>query len=130
MIRWILPSFDLCLRVNVKLGGINCTPQTRSVPILADPANPVIIMGESYSNVSLSYDIDWLVKGADVQHPAPGAEGKPSFTAVVGSVDQLASKYVATSALQVGRQELIDDLQSMCKVCNFFYLFFFFEQTC
>ena len=57
-------------------------------------------------------------EGADVQHPAPGAENKPSFTAVVGSVDQLVSKYVATSALQVGRQELIDDLQSMTKVCN------------
>lgn len=53
-----------------------------------------------------------------MQHPAPGAENKPSFTAVVGSVDQLVSKYVATSALQVGRQELIDDLQSMTKVCN------------
>lgn len=57
-------------------------------------------------------------QGADVQHPAPGTENRPSFTAVVGSVDQLVSKYVATSALQVGRQELIDDLKSMTKVRN------------
>ncbi|KAF9441655.1 Piwi-domain-containing protein [Macrolepiota fuliginosa MF-IS2] len=88
---------NVALKVNVKLGGINWNPQARSAPILADPNNPVIIMG------------------ADVQHPAPGAEGRPSFTAVVGSVDALASKYVATSALQVGRQELIDDLKAMCK---------------
>lgn len=59
-----------------------------------------------------------VCQGADVQHPPPGAENKPSFTAVVGSVDQLVSKYVATSALQVGRQELIDDLKSMTKVGN------------
>ncbi|KAJ3565826.1 hypothetical protein NP233_g7393 [Leucocoprinus birnbaumii] len=88
---------NVALKANVKLGGINCTPAPRAVPLLSDPANPVIIMG------------------ADVQHPAPGAENRPSFTAVVGSVDSMASKYVATSNLQVGRQELIDDLQAMTK---------------
>ncbi|XP_006458774.1 argonaute-like protein [Agaricus bisporus var. bisporus H97] len=88
---------NVALKVNVKIGGINCTPERRAVPILSDPANATIIMG------------------ADVQHPAPGAEGRPSFTAVVGSVDQMASKYVAANALQVGRQELIDDLKTMVK---------------
>jgi hypothetical protein len=34
----------------------------------------------------------------------------------------MASKYVAASNLQVGRQELIADLQSMVKVCSFFLL--------
>jgi len=88
---------NVALKVNVKLGGINCTPQARSAGILADPANPVIIMG------------------ADVQHPAPGADGRPSFTSVVGSVDSMASKYVATSSCQIGREEIIVDLKSMCK---------------
>jgi hypothetical protein len=66
--------------------------------------------------------LNYSSKGADVQHPAPGAEGRPSFTAVVGSVDQMASKYVAASNLQVGRQELIADLQSMVKVRVYFVL--------
>lgn len=71
-------------------------------------------------------------KGADVQHPAPGAEGRPSFTAVVGSVDQMASKYVAANALQVGRQELIDDLKTMVKVrvCYCYSLFVFETEVC
>lgn len=34
------------IRANVKLGGINCTPVPRAVPLLSDPANPCIVMGE------------------------------------------------------------------------------------
>lgn len=49
-------------------------------------------------------------------HPAPGAEGRPSFTALVANVDGGAAKYVATSRVQTSRQELIDDLQDMSKV--------------
>jgi hypothetical protein len=54
--------------------------------------------------------------GADVIHPAPGAEGRPSFTTLVSSVDSMTAKYIALSRVQTGRQELIDDLQEMCTV--------------
>ena len=31
--------------MNVKLGGINTIPDTRSVSILTDPLNPTLVMG-------------------------------------------------------------------------------------
>ncbi|KAI6027254.1 hypothetical protein EDC04DRAFT_2573087 [Pisolithus marmoratus] len=52
-------------RINVKLGSINTIPDPQSVSILTDPWNPTIVMG------------------ADVIHPAPGSEGRPSFTTLV-----------------------------------------------
>jgi eukaryotic translation initiation factor 2C len=55
-------------------------------------------------------------------HPAPGADGKPSFTSVVGNVDSATSKYIATTRVQTSRQEMIDDLQEMCQV-RFAFIF-------
>jgi len=53
--------------------------------------------------------------GADVIHPAPGSDGRPSFTALVANVDSDTAKYIATSHVQTSRQEMIDDLQEMSK---------------
>jgi len=86
---------NICLKINVKLGGVNTVPEPRSVPFLSDPANPTLVLG------------------ADVIHPAPGSEGRPSFTSVVGNVDSDSSKYVATTRVQTSRQEMIDDLEEM-----------------
>ncbi|KAJ3509687.1 hypothetical protein NLJ89_g5086 [Agrocybe chaxingu] len=88
---------NVVLKVNVKLGGINVIPDTSTVTALTDPQNPTIVMG------------------ADVIHPPPGVKDRPSFPAVVGNVDTNAAKYVAITALQDGRVELIEDLQAMCK---------------
>ncbi|KAI0750722.1 argonaute-like protein [Daedaleopsis nitida] len=88
---------NVCLKINVKLGGINTIPDARSVPALTDPHNPTIVMG------------------ADVIHPAPGADGRPSFTALVGNVDSDTAKYVADCRVQTSRQEMIDDLSVMAK---------------
>ncbi|KAI0773448.1 ribonuclease H-like domain-containing protein [Irpex lacteus] len=60
---------NVCLKLNVKLGGINTIPDARAVSILTDPHNPTLVMG------------------ADVIHPAAHSEGRPSFTALVGNVD-------------------------------------------
>lgn len=57
--------------------------------------------------------------GADVIHPAPGSQDRPSFTSVVGNVDSDNAKYIATMRVQTSRQEMIDDLKDMCKVCLF-----------
>ncbi|KAF5387029.1 hypothetical protein D9615_002113 [Tricholomella constricta] len=85
---------NVCLK---QLGGINTIPEPTSVAVLSDPHNPTIVLG------------------ADVIHPAPGTEGRPSFTSVVGNVDSDNAKYIATTSVQTSRQEMIDDLQSMCK---------------
>lgn len=50
---------------------------------------------------------------ADVVHPAPGADGRPSFTALVSNVDSETAKYVADCRVQTSRQEMIDDLEDM-----------------
>ncbi|THH11493.1 hypothetical protein EW145_g610 [Phellinidium pouzarii] len=86
---------NVCLKINVKLGGINTIPEPASVRYLTDQANPTIVMG------------------ADVVHPAPGSEGRPSFTSVVGNVDSDTSKYIATTRVQTSRKEMIDDLEDM-----------------
>ncbi|KAG8678491.1 hypothetical protein FRC09_019792, partial [Ceratobasidium sp. 395] len=87
---------NVCLKINVKLGGINAVlPADPTVKFLGDAANPTLVLG------------------ADVAHPAPGTEGRPSFTALVGSVDSLASKYVATHRAQTSRVEVIADLEEM-----------------
>ncbi|KAI5124926.1 hypothetical protein M0805_007353 [Coniferiporia weirii] len=86
---------NVCLKINVKLGGINTIPDPSSVRYLTDQANPTIVMG------------------ADVVHPAPGSEGRPSFTSVVGNVDSDTSKYIATTRVQTSRREMIDDLEEM-----------------
>ncbi|KAL5508298.1 hypothetical protein ACEPAH_5917 [Sanghuangporus vaninii] len=87
---------NVCLKINVKLGGINSIPDPASVQYLTDDANPTIVMG------------------ADVVHPAPGSKGHPSYTAVVGNVDSTAAYYLASSPrVQTSRQEMIEDLEEM-----------------
>jgi len=90
---------NVMLKVNVKLGGVNAVPEARSVPILSDPQNPAIIIG------------------ADVIHPAPGVDNKPSFTSMVANIDPMYSRYIAISKVQKGRQEIIDDTEEMVKHC-------------
>ena len=85
------------VRVNVKIGGINTIPEASSVTALTDPHHPTVVFG------------------ADVVHPAPGTEGRPSFTSVVGNVDSNNAKYIAIARVQTGRQEIIEDLDDMAK---------------
>ncbi|KAH8832904.1 argonaute-like protein [Flagelloscypha sp. PMI_526] len=82
---------NVCLKVNVKLGGINSIPVTNE---FSDPKTPTVVMG------------------ADAQHPAPGTDGKPSFTSMVSSVDSNVCKYIATTRVQAHR-EMIDDFEDM-----------------
>ncbi|KAK4336898.1 hypothetical protein RND71_043463 [Anisodus tanguticus] len=86
---------NLCLKINVKLGGINNILVPGSRPKLF--REPVIFFG------------------ADVTHPSAGETKKPSIAAVVASMDAHPSKYAATVSVQQHRQEIINDLQSMVK---------------
>lgn len=49
-------------------------------------------------------------------HPPPGADGRPSFTALVANVDSDSAKYIAECRVQTSRQEMIDDLEEMAEV--------------
>ncbi|KAG7445462.1 argonaute-like protein [Guyanagaster necrorhizus] len=88
---------NVCLKLNVKLGGINLIPSSESVTALTDSRYPTMIIG------------------ADVMHPPPGANDRPSYTAAVGSVDSHTARYVATMQVQKGRQEIIEHFQAMCE---------------
>ncbi|CCA66578.1 related to argonaute-like protein-Laccaria bicolor [Serendipita indica DSM 11827] len=90
---------NVCLKINVKLGGVNTVPDAKAIPFLADRQNPAIIIG------------------ADVIHPSPGVENKPSFTSMVANIDPMFSRYVAISKVQKSRQEIIDHAQEMVAHC-------------
>jgi eukaryotic translation initiation factor 2C len=87
---------NITLKLNVKLGGVNAVPEPRDVSFLTDSANPTIVMG------------------ADAMHPAPGSTDRPSFTALVGSIDNSAVRYVSTMGVQTTRKEIIEAMESMC----------------
>ncbi|KAJ7918211.1 argonaute-like protein [Mycena leptocephala] len=80
-----------------QVGGINVITDPTQVTLLSDPHNPTVVMG------------------ADVMHPGAGTNGRPSYSAVVSSVDSNAAKYVTIQKVQASRQELISDLQMMTK---------------
>lgn len=86
---------NLCLKINVKLGGINniIVPNMRP-KVFRDPL---------------------IFLGADVTHPPAGDDRKPSIAAVVGSMDAHPSRYSASVRVQQHRQEIIVDLGSMVR---------------
>ncbi|XP_013401234.1 protein argonaute-2-like [Lingula anatina] len=86
---------NLCLKINVKLGGIN--------NILLPSIRPGIFREPV------------IFLGADVTHPPAGDMLKPSIAAVVGSMDAHPSRYSATVRVQQHRQEIIQDLAQMVK---------------
>lgn len=86
---------NLCLKINVKLGGINNILVTTCRPKVFN--EPVIFLG------------------ADVTHPPAGDNKKPSIAAVVGSMDAHPARYAATVRVQQHRQEIIQDLSNMVR---------------
>ncbi|XP_069105554.1 LOW QUALITY PROTEIN: protein argonaute-2-like [Argopecten irradians] len=87
---------NLCLKINVKLGGIN--------NILLPSIRPNCISGEPV-----------IFLGADVTHPPAGDASKPSVLQVVGSMDAHPSRYSATVRVQQHRQEIIQELSTMVR---------------
>jgi len=86
---------NLLLKINTKVGGQNVSIPTRMrSPIMNDPV---------------------IVLGADVTHPAAGEFMRPSIAAIVGSMDPVPSKYIATVSVQERRLEYIADCKDMVK---------------
>jgi len=96
---------NLCLKINVKLGGVNSILVPNIRPKVFN--EPVIFLG------------------ADVTHPPVGDSRKPSIAAVVGSQDAHPSRYAATVRVQKHRQEIIEDLSAMVKE----HLVMFYKST-
>nr|CAD7588201.1 unnamed protein product [Timema genevievae] len=86
---------NICLKINVKLGGIN--------NILVPHIRPDV------------FKEPIIVLGASVTHPSVCDSKKPSIAAVVGSMDAHPSLYAATVRVQANREELIKELSSMVK---------------
>ncbi|CAH2236315.1 protein argonaute-2 isoform X2 [Pararge aegeria] len=94
---------NLCLKINVKLGGINS--------ILVPSLRPKV------------FNEPVIFLGVDVTHPPAGDNKKPSIAAVVGSMDAHPSRYAATVRVQqhrmnasdIGgcRQEIVHEMSSM-----------------
>jgi eukaryotic translation initiation factor 2C len=86
---------NLCLKINVKLGGIN--------NVLLPSVRPKV------------FNEPLMFFGALVTHPPAGDHRKPSIAAVVGSQDAHPSRYAASVRVQAHRCETIQDLASMVK---------------
>jgi eukaryotic translation initiation factor 2C len=84
---------NVCLKMNVKLGGMNSELAPTMLPVLKE--KPTIIFG------------------ADVSHPAAGDSVRPSIAALVGSMDSKAARYATSIRIQTARTEVIVDLSAM-----------------
>ncbi|RKP07872.1 Piwi domain-containing protein [Thamnocephalis sphaerospora] len=84
---------NVCLKMNAKLGGINVVLTRDQIPFIAE--KPTIIIG------------------ADVSHPAPGDERRPSIATLVGSMDVNVARFCSVVRIQHGRTESINDLRDM-----------------
>ena len=85
---------NLCLKINLKLGGSNLQLGNQLAFISSKPT---------------------IVFGADVTHPGIGESDKPSIAAVVASMDIKLSRYAANVRVQGSRVEIIGELKEMVK---------------
>lgn len=99
---------NLCQKINAKMGGVNNSLTPGETPLIL--RRPIIIIG------------------ADVTHPSPSQDIKPSIAAAVGSLDAHPSRYAVTIRAQTNVDEkkqaveIIQDLTSMIlDLLNAFY---------
>ncbi|KAI8092854.1 Piwi domain-containing protein [Halteromyces radiatus] len=86
---------NVCLKVNMKLGGANWMLDRSEIPFIS--SEPAIVFG------------------AEVTHPGPGDMNRPSVAALTASMDPYASRYASTVRVQANRTEVIADLANMVK---------------
>ncbi|ORX53593.1 Piwi-domain-containing protein [Hesseltinella vesiculosa] len=86
---------NVCLKVNMKLGGVNVFMEGAQIPFIS--SKPTIVFG------------------ADVTHPSPGDMNRPSIASLTASMDSFASRYASTIRVQANRTEMIADLATMVK---------------
>ncbi|KAF9179239.1 hypothetical protein BGZ50_007129 [Haplosporangium sp. Z 11] len=84
---------NVCLKINIKLGGTNLQLGSNMVPTLT--SKPTMIFG------------------ADVNHPGKGDTMRPSIASVVGSMDIRFARFASAVRTQSANTEVIQDLQAM-----------------
>ncbi|RPD66004.1 Piwi-domain-containing protein [Lentinus tigrinus ALCF2SS1-6] len=84
---------NVALKINSRLGGVNSA--------IHSPFNDVL--KES------------MVIGADVGHPGPGINNRPSVTGMVATVDPDVNMMTSAASIQRPRLEIIQDLDKMVK---------------
>ncbi|GJJ79067.1 eukaryotic translation initiation factor 2C [Entomortierella parvispora] len=84
---------NVCLKMNVKLGGVNSRLAVGSLPFLEEKVT--------------------IIFGADVTHPGPGEIDRPSVACLTASMDNKAGRFAAAIRIQPARQETITDLTDM-----------------
>ncbi|KPI94966.1 Protein argonaute-4 [Papilio xuthus] len=111
---------NLCLKINVKLGGINSilVPSLRPKYIRSDgeqeSRHSTIEPNSAQSTDGFNvFNEPVIFLGVDVTHPPAGDNKKPSIAAVVGSMDAHPSRYAATVRVQQHRQEIVHEMSSM-----------------
>ena len=87
----------ILLKANLKLGGVN----------LISPA--------SKGGLALLREKPTIVFGVDVNRPPPGS-AKPSFSALVASMDPECARYYSVVGAQSARKELVD-LKDKVRTC-------------
>ena len=83
---------NMCLKLNVKLGGHNAHPSPGGCGLMQ--AAPTMVLG------------------ADVYHAPPGSD-RASYAAIIGSMDRWLASYHTTLSAQPSRVEVIDEMESM-----------------
>ncbi|KAJ9629163.1 hypothetical protein H2204_008952 [Knufia peltigerae] len=87
---------NVCLKLNLKLGGHNHCLEGNKLGIIADGKTMLV--------------------GLDVTHPSPGSvRNAPSVAAVVASVDRSLSQFPAELLMLPSRQEMITGLKELVK---------------
>ncbi|RGB37298.1 Piwi domain-containing protein [Rhizophagus diaphanus] len=86
---------NVCLRMNVKLGGENSFLIPEHIQYVED--EPTMLMG------------------AVITHPSPDDSESPSYATLCGSVNTKASRYITSIRVQPGGTEIITDLANMVK---------------
>ncbi|CAG4978306.1 unnamed protein product [Parnassius apollo] len=110
---------NLCLKINVKLGGINSilVPSLRPKQVLSEHHQDTRLILEQNSTHFMDrlnvFNEPVIFLGVDVTHPPAGDNKKPSIAAVVGSMDAHPSRYAATVRVQQHRQEIVHEMSSM-----------------
>jgi len=86
-------SAGVLLKTNLKLGGRNVIPAV-----------------ETGEGAALMQAMPTVVFGIDVNHAAPGSD-KPSYTAVVATMDMYCSDYFTTIGKQDAKKEILENFE-------------------
>ncbi|KAL3998292.1 Piwi domain family protein [Acanthocheilonema viteae] len=84
-------SHNVCLKINVKLDGINSE----------------VARNQNYWKKFIDREAPTLFMGIDVTHPPSGDSSTPSIAAIIGSLNISATRYAASLKIQQPRMEVV-----------------------